>query len=36
MDVVGAYEVRLDDHGTLRGYKRMKRFRRGEAHEEEA
>jgi len=29
-DVIGAYEVRLDPQGTLRGYKRLRRFVRGE------
>jgi hypothetical protein len=33
-DVIGAYEVRLDGQGTLRGYKRLRRFMRGEAREE--
>jgi Gas vesicle synthesis protein GvpO len=30
-DILGTYEVRLDGHGTLRGYKRVRRFMRGEA-----
>jgi hypothetical protein len=34
-DMMGAYQVRLDAHGTLRGYKRMRRFSRGEARDEE-
>lgn len=34
-DVLGAYEVRLDDGGTLRGYRRVRRFVRGDAREEE-
>ena len=34
-DVLGAYEVRLDDRGTLRGYRRVKRFKRGEPGDEE-
>lgn len=33
-DVIGAYEVRLDPQGTLHGYKRLRRFPRGEAREE--
>jgi Gas vesicle synthesis protein GvpO len=33
-DVIGAYEVRLDAEGTLHGYKRLRRFSRGEAREE--
>lgn len=35
MDVLGAYEVRLDDRGTLRGYRRVKRFRRSNIQERE-
>ena len=35
MDVLGAYEVRLDDRGTLRGYRRVKRFKRSDARDEE-
>jgi hypothetical protein len=34
-DMMGAYQVRLDGHGTLRGYKRIRRFSRGEARDEE-
>jgi hypothetical protein len=34
-DVLGEYEVRLDPGGTLRGFKRVRRFRRGDAREEE-
>jgi hypothetical protein len=34
-DVLGSYVVQLDDHGTLHGYKRVKRFQRGQAREEE-
>jgi hypothetical protein len=34
-DMMGAYQVRLDGHGTLRGYKRVRRFSRGEARDEE-
>lgn len=30
-DVLGSYEVRLDGEGTLRGYKRVRRFTRGQA-----
>ena len=33
-DVIGAYEVRLDPQGALHGYKRLRRFPRGEAREE--
>jgi len=33
-DVIGAYEVRLDAKGALHGYKRLRRFARGEAREE--
>lgn len=32
-DVLGTYEVRLDGEGTLRGYKRVRRFTRGEARD---
>jgi hypothetical protein len=32
-DVLGEYEVRLDGEGTLRGYKRVRRFTRGNAGE---
>jgi hypothetical protein len=31
-DVLGIYEVRLDGQGSLRGYKRVRRFVRGEAN----
>jgi hypothetical protein len=34
-DILGAYQVRLDGHGTLRGYKRLRRYSRGEARDEE-
>lgn len=34
-DVLGSYEVRLDGQGTLRGYKRLRRFNRGEARDEQ-
>jgi Gas vesicle synthesis protein GvpO len=33
-DVLGSYVVQLDDHGTLHGYKRVRRFQRGQAAEE--
>ena len=33
-DVLGEYEIQLDDQGTLRGYRRTRRFVRGAAHEE--
>ncbi len=34
-DVLGTYEVRLDAEGTLRGYRRIRRYSRGEAREED-
>lgn len=34
-DVIGSYVVQLDDHGTLRGYRRARRFQRGHAEEVE-
>ena len=34
-DVLGAYEVHLDGQGTLRGYKRVRRYSRGETREGE-
>jgi hypothetical protein len=34
-DVLGSYVVQLDEEGTLRGYKRTKRFQRGQAREEQ-
>ena len=34
-DIVGAYQVRLDGNGTLRGLKRLRRYSRGEARDEE-
>ncbi len=34
-DMMGAYQVRLDGQGTLRGYRRVRRFSRGEARDEE-
>jgi hypothetical protein len=33
-DLLGSYVVKLDDGGTLREYKRMRRFQRGQASEE--
>jgi hypothetical protein len=33
-DVIGTYEVRLDSEGTLRGYRRVRRYVRGDAREE--
>lgn len=33
-DVIGSYVVQLDDRGTLRGYRRTRRFQRGHAEEE--
>ena len=30
-DVIGEYVVRLDDSGTLRGYRRERRFQRSDA-----
>lgn len=33
-DIIGAYEVRLDPQGALHGYKRLRRYSRGEAREE--
>ena len=30
-DVIGTYEVQLDDEGTLRGYRRVGRYVRGQA-----
>lgn len=32
-DVLGEYEIQLDDQGTLRGYRRTRRFVRGSAQE---
>jgi hypothetical protein len=29
-DVLGTYEVQLDESGTLRGYRRTRRFQRGQ------
>jgi outer membrane receptor for monomeric catechols len=33
-DVLGEYVVQLDDQGTLRGYKRVRRYQRGQAGSE--
>jgi hypothetical protein len=33
-DVIGAYEVRLDSQGALHGYRRVRRYTRGEARED--
>src|SRR5438270_14001339 len=33
-DVLGSYQVRLDPQGALRGYKRVRRFSRGESRDE--
>ena len=33
-DVLGEYEIQLDDQGTLRGYRRTRRFVRGAAQGE--
>ena len=33
-DIIGAYEVRLDPQGALHGYRRVRRFSRGESREE--
>jgi hypothetical protein len=33
-DLLGEYVVQLDDDGSLRGYRRSRRFRRGHADEE--
>jgi hypothetical protein len=32
-DVIGEYVVQLDESGTLRGYRRTRRFARGQASE---
>ncbi|HEX4689440.1 MAG TPA: gas vesicle protein GvpO, partial [Solirubrobacteraceae bacterium] len=34
-DVLGSYAVQLDEQGTLRGYKRVRRYQRGQPSEEE-
>lgn len=33
-DVLGEYVVQMDERGTLRGYRRTRRFQRGHAGEE--
>jgi Gas vesicle synthesis protein GvpO len=33
-DVLGSYVVQLDEHGTLRGYRRTRRYQRGQAEQE--
>jgi Gas vesicle synthesis protein GvpO len=33
-DLIGCYEVKLDEEGTLRGYRRRGRYLRGQAGEE--
>jgi hypothetical protein len=33
-DLLGEYVVQLDEDGTLRGYRRSRRFQRGQADEE--
>lgn len=33
-DVIGSYVVQLDENGTLRGYRRERRYQRGQASEE--
>jgi Gas vesicle synthesis protein GvpO len=33
-DLIGCYEVKLDEEGTLRGYRRRGRYVRGQAGEE--
>jgi len=34
-DVLGSYVIQLDESGTLRGYRRVKRFQRGQPSAEE-
>jgi hypothetical protein len=34
-DVLGSYEVQLDDNGTLRGYRRLRRFNRSDTSGEQ-
>jgi hypothetical protein len=34
-DVLGCYAVQLDEQGTLHGYRRIRRFQRSQAGEEE-
>jgi Gas vesicle synthesis protein GvpO len=33
-DVIGAYEMRLDPQGSLHGYRRLRRYPRGEPRED--
>ena len=33
-DVLGSYEIQLDEHGTIRGYRRVRRFRRCEVQDD--
>jgi hypothetical protein len=33
-DLLGEYSVKLDERGTLRGYRRTRRFQRGQPSEE--
>jgi hypothetical protein len=33
-DVIGSYEVSLDEEGSLRGYRRTRRFTRGQVSEQ--
>ena len=33
-DVIGAYEMRLDPQGALHGYRRLRRYPRGEPRED--
>ena len=33
-DLLGSYVVQLDESGTLRGYRRVRRFQRGQPSEE--
>lgn len=35
-DVLGSYEVRLDQDGELLGYRRVRRYARSQAHEADA
>ena len=34
-DVIGSYVVQLDEQGTIRGYRRARRYQRGQAGEED-
>jgi hypothetical protein len=34
-DLLGSYQVQLDEDGTLRGYRRIARFQRGKPTEEQ-